>query len=274
MKKGRLILAIIFIIGSFCLLSFSETNTDICVYINKTIAKDNACLEIEGYAFESTLPILKQEDTTMFPIRAFAENFGYHLIWSEAESKISLNKLDNTESEIIFVINSNQMIVDGQVYTMPQKCVLINDSAYVPLRFLCENLGYSVAWYAGAEEKESIWIYTGNFLLFDDVLAEPAISVEEIKTNYSVVDAPANSMLDLGSYELNANGKTNRNVGIGSSLEHVISQYGQPFEISGENDLVFTYFSLFIPDTSYIGIMNIYIQDNIVNKIEICPPRN
>ena len=50
------------------------------------------------------------------------------------------------EKSVTFAIDNTTATVNGAATTMDVPARLINDQTFVPLRFLSENLGYTVDW--------------------------------------------------------------------------------------------------------------------------------
>lgn len=112
------------------------------------------------YAFGTTsqMDVAPQivNDRTMLPARFVAEKIGSNVEWNETEP----NKVRITKSsiEIIIYIGSDIAYVNGEAVTLDSTAFLENDRTYVPVRFICENLGASVEW----NEPEQQVIITVN----------------------------------------------------------------------------------------------------------------
>ena len=89
-------------------------------------------------------------DRTMLPARFVAEALGADVFWSETEpDKVRIIK-DSTE--IIIYIGSDTAYVNGEAVTLDSTAFLENDRTYVPVRFICENLGATVDWEEGEQQ--------------------------------------------------------------------------------------------------------------------------
>jgi LysM repeat protein len=83
-----------------------------------------------------------ENGSTMIPIRAISTHFGAGVWWNGESRTVGLNKGDTSISFIVgqTVARVNQ----NQVSIPPSK--IINNSTYVPVRFISETFGYKVSW--------------------------------------------------------------------------------------------------------------------------------
>ena len=92
-------------------------------------------------AFE--VPPVIQDDRTLIPIRFLFEQMGAEVDWND-ETQTATVTQNNTA--IAFAINEADADINGQTVTMDVPAQLINGKTMVPVRFLSENLGYTVEW--------------------------------------------------------------------------------------------------------------------------------
>ena len=78
---------------------------------------------------------------TMVPLRFVAENFGISIDWNNQTKSITLNN-----GSIILQIGSKEAMVNGSKVALDSSLVIVNGRTLVPVRFVAENLGASVAW--------------------------------------------------------------------------------------------------------------------------------
>ena len=117
-------------------------------------------------------PPVMEDDRTLVPMRFLFEQMGAEVTWDEANqaatatintsalgagasatgratlsnSDISFPNLAKTEKSVTFSVDNTTATVNGAIATMDVPARLINDQTFVPLRFLSENLGYTVDW--------------------------------------------------------------------------------------------------------------------------------
>ena len=116
-------------------VALSETaNNEITVSVNGN--------EIDFSAYDNVLPYI-ENDRTLVPIRAIAENMGFEVLWDSEAGMVTV-KGDN--AEIAFVIDSDVATVDGETYTLDVPARITNDRTFIPLRFGSENMGAKVDW--------------------------------------------------------------------------------------------------------------------------------
>lgn len=90
---------------------------------------------------DDTMPFIDENGRTQLPLRRIAEELDFTVDYSDAEKKITLSKKDYT---VIFYINSKDFTVNGKSVSMDTAPVIVNDSTFVPLRYLSEAVGYTV----------------------------------------------------------------------------------------------------------------------------------
>lgn len=88
-------------------------------------------------------PPVIEEDRTLIPIRFLFEQMGATVDWN-GETQTATISQNNTA--VAFSINDTEADVNGQTVSMDVPARLINDKTMVPVRFLSENLGYTVDW--------------------------------------------------------------------------------------------------------------------------------
>ena len=100
-----------------------------------------------GYINNADFPIdaapVIRNSRTMLPVRFVAEAFGAEVGWDGATSSAVIKTAD---VEIKIKIGSGTAIVNGQEVTLDSPAFIENSRTYMPVRFVAENLGASVAW--------------------------------------------------------------------------------------------------------------------------------
>ncbi|MBQ8836522.1 MAG: copper amine oxidase N-terminal domain-containing protein [Clostridia bacterium] len=87
-------------------------------------------------------PIIR-ESRTMLPVRFVAEAFGAEVKWDGATSTATLTTADTT---IEITIGATTAKVNGVEVTLDAPAFIENSRTYLPVRFVAENLGATVAW--------------------------------------------------------------------------------------------------------------------------------
>jgi len=82
-------------------------------------------------------------DRTMVPIRIVAEALGAEVKWYNAEQPLEISKDD---IKMYIKTGSYEAEVDGKTVELDSPAFVENDRAYIPLRFVSENLGAKVEW--------------------------------------------------------------------------------------------------------------------------------
>ncbi len=99
------------------------------------------CVNNTILGFET--PPVTESDRTLVPMRFLFEQLGAEVSWDEATETAAAVKDDTT---ISFTIDNTTAIVNGAATTMDVPARLVGDKTMVPLRFLSEEMGYTVEW--------------------------------------------------------------------------------------------------------------------------------
>ena len=87
-------------------------------------------------------PVIR-ESRTMLPVRFVAEAFGAEVAWDGATSTATVKTAD---VEIKITIGAKEAVVNGKTVTLDAPAFIENSRTYMPVRFVAENLGATVAW--------------------------------------------------------------------------------------------------------------------------------
>lgn len=117
---------------SFIPASYASDDNAVRVYINGEI------LPAEGKLYH---------DNTVIPVRAFLERAGFTVDWSDTHNMVTASKDGYTMN---LWPDSDQMNVNGEVYTMTCPLLEENGTTYAPVRSIGEKTGFTVAWYAAS----------------------------------------------------------------------------------------------------------------------------
>lgn len=102
-----------------------------------------------------TPPVIK-DGRTLIPVRAVSEAFGAQVSWDPLTRMITIVKMDTT---IVLEIGSPVASVNGEEVILDASSEIMNGRTVIPLRFVAESLGLSVAW---DEETETVEIAGGD----------------------------------------------------------------------------------------------------------------
>lgn len=94
--------------------------------------------------FPDMKPFIDDQDRTQIPIRALAEMLNCQVIWDQQTHGITIIDVDGTV--VTIEIGDNKIFVDGKMVEMDTIAKIINNRAYLPLRFVSEALGLNVYW--------------------------------------------------------------------------------------------------------------------------------
>lgn len=109
--------------------------------------------EIDFSVYDNVMPFI-ENDRTLIPIRAIAENMSFTVDWDGAERLVTVK---NDSTDIVFVIDGAAATVNGEEISLDAPARIVDDRTFVPLRFVSENMGATVEW---EEESRMITITT------------------------------------------------------------------------------------------------------------------
>lgn len=98
--------------------------------------------------FKGIEPIIR-EDRTLIPVRVLTENMGFEVSWNGEDQSVRLSKDGN-----LIELNIGSKIVkrNGQLIELDASAELIDDTTFVPLRFISESLNKEVNWIGDRRE--------------------------------------------------------------------------------------------------------------------------
>jgi alpha-tubulin suppressor-like RCC1 family protein len=105
------------------------------------LSENDIALKINGEIIDLTDKPLIQNETTLVPLRAISEFLGAKVKWEP--DVITLAK---DQSVILLTIGSPTTYVNGSEVQLTTSPVIINDTTYVPLRFIAETFDTKVEW--------------------------------------------------------------------------------------------------------------------------------
>ena len=126
------------------------------------MAESNVSVAVNGNAvdfsaYDNILPYI-ENDRTLVPIRALAENMGFSVDWAGETRTVTVK---GSDTEIVLTIDSDKATVNGETYTLDVPARITNDRTFIPLRFVSENMGATVDW---NDADRSITIIKDNIL--------------------------------------------------------------------------------------------------------------
>lgn len=111
-------------------------------YANASAKSVTMTVNQQQITFNSTLPILEGGSIMYVPIRPLAEQMGYSLSWSSlGNNRVEVTIADENTS-ITFRTGDKMAEVNGESVTMPDSPWSYNNTTYIPMRFLINNMGF------------------------------------------------------------------------------------------------------------------------------------
>ncbi len=116
--------------------------------IDKYLPQNSVYVKLNSNILGFSQPPVMENDRTLVPMRFLFEQMGAEVDWNDAvqTAVAKISTRDGGENTVTFSIDNTTAYVNGAETTMDVPARLINDQTFVPLRFLSENLGYTVEW--------------------------------------------------------------------------------------------------------------------------------
>ncbi|SHH42299.1 copper amine oxidase N-terminal domain-containing protein [Tepidibacter thalassicus] len=146
------------------------------IKINASEENAQPIMLING-SFRADIKAINNNNRLLVPIRTISEALGLKVSWKKESNKVII---ENKDSTIVLKIDDTFATVNNKEYTLTSPPILINNTTYVPLRFISEKMGLKVGYYKSSE----IDLFTWNpVVTIDEELNIPYISEEEACKN-------------------------------------------------------------------------------------------
>lgn len=86
-------------------------------------------------------PFVDSNWRTMVPVRALSQSFGGSAEWDGDARTVTV---ENGDTTIVFTADSDKYTVNGEEKTMDTELTIVDGRTYVPVKFVAEELGYTV----------------------------------------------------------------------------------------------------------------------------------
>ena len=106
-------------------------------------AEPTISVTVYGNPVEFDQPPVLKEGRTLVPVRAIAEALGSSVEWDEATQTVTATLGDTV---VKLVINSKQMLVNGNAVEIDVPAEIINSRTLIPVRAISEAFGCNVDW--------------------------------------------------------------------------------------------------------------------------------
>jgi hypothetical protein len=111
----------------------------------------------------------------LVPLRFFSEALGAKVSWNDADRSILF---ENDSRQVLVLINRLTAYINNRPVEIETAPRLVNNRTLVPVRFICEVLGFDVQWDESAKSVIIAGIKPGNTGLVSGG-SEPANSLDQ-----------------------------------------------------------------------------------------------
>ena len=110
-------------------------------------AADTVTIRVNGQELALEEPAFIENDRTLVPLRGVFEAVEAQVMWDQdSKTVVVTQSQDDALAVIVVQIDSKTAFVGETKKELDVPAMLINDTTYVPLRFILEELGNSVVW--------------------------------------------------------------------------------------------------------------------------------
>ncbi len=133
-----------------------------------TLTFGNISLFYDGEPVDFNHSPVVVEERVFYPMRELSELFGGTITWDQSTGSATTTSGENT---VQFTLNSSVYVVNGNSLTMDNNIVpvVVNESIYLPIRYLAESLNFLVGW---NYEKQAISVDSPEYYLENPSFAE------------------------------------------------------------------------------------------------------
>lgn len=127
-----------------------DNETSIKDHVKLTIGEKKAITVIDGGSDVNKLNAAPYigNGRTMIPLRGSISSLGAELEYNGTEKQVTIEQDEDT---VILTIDEKTALVNGEEVTLDKAPETTNGRIFVPIRFVSENLGYTVEWDKDAE---------------------------------------------------------------------------------------------------------------------------
>lgn len=155
--KNRILKGIL-MLGVTCVLQsvvYAETMNLIYDGKEHTYSNKSIGLYIDGKEITTTvMPPIQFSGNVLVPAREVFSEMGAEVEWRALEQSVYVH---NETTLIVLRMDSKEAWVNGEIKPLNMPAKLINDKVMIPIRFISEELGYSVEW---SPSQYAIYIMT------------------------------------------------------------------------------------------------------------------
>lgn len=158
------------LLGVYKYIFLDGTKLDISdmSYLNPAVI-----LLIDGSKYETNINVINENNITLVPVSKLSDILGWKLEWVKENDDFIINSIN---SKIKLKVNSDIVNVNGENCKMETSPIVIHDLVYIPLRFVCEKMGFEIKYYSPSE----IDLFKhSSVITIDSKLGIPYISQEE-----------------------------------------------------------------------------------------------
>jgi|GEM_PF-779236 len=160
--------------GNITTVTLSPGNPEITVQNNQT--SESLLLETAPFS---------PDGVTLIPVRGVLEALGASIEYQPETRQVEINEGLNN---VTLTLDSANAAVNGIAVKLDKPAQAVNDRTMIPLRFISENMGYSVKWYGDDNKivitKSIIMTVNGTPLSLSDYEKETALSKYFMEKNY------------------------------------------------------------------------------------------
>ncbi|WP_129596098.1 copper amine oxidase N-terminal domain-containing protein [Anaerophilus nitritogenes] len=121
--------------------------------INASPENAQTIIMINGL-YQPDIQTINHNNILLVPAKTICETLGFQLNWVEESNNVIIKNNNHT---ITLKVKDHVAIVNNEKHTLQSAPILMNNTIYVPLRFICETMGLKVKYYTRTEIDLFTW---------------------------------------------------------------------------------------------------------------------
>lgn len=179
---------------------------------------------------------INDKGRVLVPIRLIADYLGFNIEWDGTRKTIKI--FDNT-TNIKLTVDSNIAYLNGNPIVLDTNAKIINNSTYVPLRFVGESFGYYVNYSELIHEIPTAYIVPFRQITDKEIQDTNMNDFYRVKDNFALIDY----------FVLKPDRTIPPGIKLGDSIDDILLTCGKPFT----PEATFAYPSNYSGELKYTG---------------------
>ncbi len=193
-------------------------------------------IKINGVKLITDSPAMIVNNSTLVPMRAIFEAMGAKVEWENSTRTVIGTK---GKDKIVLQIGNTRAYLNGKAIMLETPPIIVNNSTFVPVRFIAESLGSDVLWDAKTRtviinDKDNSIDYKAN-LMESEVLKLVNIERSKIGLRKLEMNSNLSTVARIKSNEMADKDYFSHTSPTYGSIFNMMTQFGIRYTVAGEN---------------------------------------